>query len=317
VADNIRGKSDIELAEGAARGDPELRKAMSALAHPMVLKQTGVFCKRFCHSNHFHYSCTLFSAWGRTTAEVPLCEWGNGSYAWMLDDLTKSERLLRFEGRSGSSLKHYLSTIINSQPFYERWKNWRFNRRVRVPVYIQRLGQNAVRLFFELSNGDTLANIAQRIGLDLLSTQRLAKEIIAELARRNKLYLLDPPKTASLTGYHGMEDGDEDALIEADIPDSSLDPEKLHENRKLAAGWEALTPVEQFVLESLVVDELDANEVLEALNKMNISIKEGVPPSQTDRQQLYYFRRKALAKLADNAGFSKGDSNKFVSGFKR
>jgi hypothetical protein len=48
----------------------------------------------------------------------------------------------------------------------------------------------------------------------------------------------------------------------------------------------------------MLIDELDANEVLAALIKLDISLAEGVPAEQSNRQQLYYFRRKALAKLA-------------------
>jgi hypothetical protein len=47
----------------------------------------------------------------------------------------------------------------------------------------------------------------------------------------------------------------------------------------------------------MVIDELDANSVLEALCQHGISIKEGTPPEQIDRQQLYFFRRKTLLKL--------------------
>ncbi|WP_455212141.1 hypothetical protein, partial [Kaarinaea lacus] len=60
-----------------------------------------------------------------------------------------------------------------------------------------------------------------------------------------------------------------------------------------------LTAVEQFVLEAMLIDEQDASDVLSALIKLNISIADGVPAQQTNRQQLYYFRRKALAKLAE------------------
>ena len=56
--------------------------------------------------------------------------------------------------------------------------------------------------------------------------------------------------------------------------------------------------MEQFVLEALLIDEQEAMDVLTALKTLGISIKDGVPPEEVDRQQLYYFRRKALAKLA-------------------
>ena len=48
----------------------------------------------------------------------------------------------------------------------------------------------------------------------------------------------------------------------------------------------------------MLIDELDAKEVLAALIKLNICLTDDVPAEQTNRQQLYYFRRKTLAKLA-------------------
>jgi hypothetical protein len=50
------------------------------------------------------------------------------------------------------------------------------------------------------------------------------------------------------------------------------------------------------------IDDQDANDVLAALEKLNISIKDNVAAQDTDRQQLYYFRRKTLAKLAKLTG---------------
>ena len=52
------------------------------------------------------------------------------------------------------------------------------------------------------------------------------------------------------------------------------------------------------MLEAMLIEEQDALDILAALNKMNISIKQGVAAEDTTRQQLYYFRRKCLAKLA-------------------
>ena len=56
--------------------------------------------------------------------------------------------------------------------------------------------------------------------------------------------------------------------------------------------------LEQFVIEALVIEQQDANAVLAALAKLGVSIKPGVAAQDTDRQQLYYFRRKTLAKIA-------------------
>ena len=53
-----------------------------------------------------------------------------------------------------------------------------------------------------------------------------------------------------------------------------------------------------FLGEYTDADDQDAADVFQALQKMDISLKDGVAASDTNRQQLYYFRRKTLAKLA-------------------
>ena len=50
------------------------------------------------------------------------------------------------------------------------------------------------------------------------------------------------------------------------------------------------------------VEQQDAEDVLAALQRLNIFIVEGVAPDQVNRQQLYYFRRKTLEKLTDLSG---------------
>ena len=49
----------------------------------------------------------------------------------------------------------------------------------------------------------------------------------------------------------------------------------------------------------MVVDEQSADDVLAALRALDVSIKPGVSAADTDRQQLYYFKRKALSRLGD------------------
>ncbi len=63
-------------------------------------------------------------------------------------------------------------------------------------------------------------------------------------------------------------------------------------------------PVEQFVLETVVIEERDAMNVLEALKQTRNNIKEDIPTERLDGQQLYYFKRVTLAKLARISGFN-------------
>jgi hypothetical protein len=286
-----------KLAHDAASGDTECRRAVSNIAHPLITQQSLVFCKRYCVNNRFNYICTLDREWGRNTKDDrPLCDWGNGCYTWMLDDLTKAERLLNYTARDGAALVNYLTTIINSVPFYERWKNWRFGDYIYVPSYIKELGGNADKIFRLLCAGDQIANIAQRVGLSEKATETTAHSIHIELTKRKRLHLLNRPKLLSLTNYSEEDDDDND--MQRDIPCDRQNPEQAEINKRLGNNWQRLTPVEQFVLEAMVIDELDANSVLEALCQHGISIKEGTPPEQINPQQLYFFRRKTLLKLA-------------------
>lgn len=73
--------------------------------------------------------------------------------------------------------------------------------------------------------------------------------------------------------------------------------EIIEENLLLSKAWKKLNPVEQFVIEALVIEEQDAEIVLNSLKKLDISFKKGISAADLDRQQLYYFRRKTLVKL--------------------
>ena len=95
----------------------------------------------------------------------------------------------------------------------------------------------------------------------------------------------------------------EDAgLLDWDIPASDVSLEQSQEQARLHDAWQRLDPVEQWVLEAMLVEEQDASDVLQALCKLQLRIDARVPPENTSRQQLYYFRRKTLAKLATLMG---------------
>lgn len=293
---------DLTLAQSAALGQAAARQQIAQRLHPIIAHQTGRFCKRFCHEQRFHYRCTVTPPWGTPPRDALYCEWGNASYGWMLEDLGNSERLRGFQGTDGASLKAYWFKIANSLPFYERWKDWRFGRRVHVPTYIQALAPEAAKVFLALQKGDAPALIAQNLGAAEEPIRQLIQRIITELAQRSRLHLLNPPVTVSLTGFGHAAAEDDCADGQGDVPVYDEEPHERETKAQLAAGWEQLSAVEQFVLEAMVVEQQDAADVLAALQRLNISIVEGRAPAETDRQQLYYFRRKALAKLAKVTG---------------
>ena len=290
----------LELARNAAQADAAARLTVNELAHPIISFQTNRFCKRFCRDNRFRYVCTLNNSITALPRDAILCEWGNASYAWMLDDLTSENRLLQYSGKNGARLKDYFYYIANSLPFYERWKDWRFGRNIHVPTYIKELFPEAGRIFYALRAGDSVPIIAQKLVRSEQDVENMCHMIVSTLTQRHRLHLLDPPVTVSLSG--GAPDfDDEQALLQqqTDIPYFDETPELMQSKQKLSQAWQHLNAVEQFVIESMVLDNLDAEDVLSALRKMDISIKQSVAARDTNRQQLYYFRRKTLAKLSE------------------
>ena len=287
---------DLELAQRAAQGNADAQQKVYSLAQAVIEFQTNRFCKRFCAENQYLYRCSLSDPIGSAKANSALCEWGNASYGWMLDDLCKPERLQKYEARNGAGLFSYIYSIANSLPFYERWKDWRFGRKQRVPAYIQSIDKQAGKVFYALRNQQNLQAISQSLGLSISDVEVIAEQIIARLTKRHKLYLLDPPVLNSLTRL--TQDEASDSTHQLDIASLDEPPEHQQQCEQLQKAFANLDAVEQFVLEALVVEEQDAVEVLEALISFDISIKPGVPAQQTSRQQLYYFKRKCLAKLA-------------------
>ena len=293
----------IELAQRAARGEPVARTRVTQLADPIIRHQTSHFCRRFCYENRYRYRCTLQRPLGGAPSDAPLCEWGNGSYAWMLDDLTKPERLLRFESQNGAPLEGYFFAIANSLPFYERWKEWRFGKRVHTPTYLHALCDMAAKIFLGLRRGENIELLAQHLNQPVDEVRVCARAIVLELTKRNRLHLLQPDRTVSLSDVGSHQDEDEEAgALDWDIPSAEVSLEKNQEQERLHAAWQQLDSVEQWVLEAMLVEEQDASDVLQALCKLQLRIDARVPPENTSRQQLYYFRRKALAKLATLMG---------------
>jgi len=290
-------KDQLTLAKSAASGEKDAREKVNALVEPLIEYQTPRFCKRFCSENQYLYRCTLTPPMGSMRSDAAWCEWGNASYGWMLNDLSHEKRLLKYQGINGANLFDYFYQIANSQPFYERWKDWRFGRRVHVPTYIKVLSPDAASVFLGLRSGENIATIAQKISRPLADIEALVQKIICLLTDKKRLHLLDTPKMVSMT--ESSDDGfsePSEKQIELASYDEAIDV--LEDKQHLQQAWSKLKPEEQFVLEALLIDEQDAEDVLAALAKMQLSIKKGVPAEQTNRQQLYYFKRRTLSQLA-------------------
>ena len=148
--------------------------------------------------------------------------------------------------------------------------------------------------------------IAAQLSASEEAVRKIARSIVDALAKRHKLYLLESPRLSSLSGE--SDDGLDMHQIDVQTEDHSVD---IDQRRTiLSSVWKHLEPVEQYVIESLVIEDQDANDVLDALKTLDISIKSGVPAEDTSRQQLYYFKRKVLdklQKLLDDSGYKLGD----------
>ena len=290
-----RNRENLRLAQDAADNDVSARKEVNALIEPIIDYQTNRYCKRFCKENRTQFKCTLKSPVSNAPVDASLCEWGNGSYAWMLNDLSSTSRLKKYQANNNATLFDYCYVIANSLPFYERWKDWRFGRKVHVPTYIQALGKKAVAVFYALRSQQPLEHISQQTSMPLEQARQLSREIIKLLTRKNKLYLLKPAQDISLSQHEADDKAQSTLESETATYDESIEIQE--ENLLLSKAWSSLNPVEQFVIEALVIEEQDADIVLNSLRKLDISFKDGVAVEDLDRQQLYYFRRKTLAKL--------------------
>lgn len=292
-----RNRENIQLARDAGKDDVSARKKVNALIAPIIDYQTNRFCKRFCKENRSRFKCTLKSPTGSPSADATLCEWGNGSYAWMLNDLSSASRLKKYQANNNATLFDYCYVIANSLPFYERWKDWRFGRKVYVPSYIQALGKTAVTIFYALRSQQSIEQISQQVSQPVEQIKKLSREIIKQLSRRNKLFLLNPVQNISLTQDADEMKAQSDVESETATYDKTIETQEA--NLLLSKAWKQLSPIEQFVIEALVIEEQDAEIVLSTLKKLKLSFKSGASAENLDRQQLYYFRRKTLAKLHD------------------
>ena len=257
----------------------------------LIITKSKKFCKEFCGDNRFQYQCPLDSRWGCQGPDVPLCGFGNDSYVWMRDELTSERRLNKFEGKNGAKLSHYINTIAHSFQFKERWKDWRFGRRIRVPEYVKVIDRDAGKVYWALYDGDGMENIAQRLNRSVSDVELIVKNINIELARRNKSHRLIQVSFISLTGNEREE------LMEVDLPSGDLSMEDQLYFEELNSLMSQLSWQEKFVFDALVIDGLSAKAVLAALIEQGVSIKNGVAPEDTSIEDINYFYRKVKNTL--------------------
>jgi len=246
-------------------------------------------CKKLCYGNRSYYQCTLDTSWSHSKNNSALCEWGNASYEWMLSELMHLHQQNERNDRKISLIENYYRKIIHSISFWERYKNWRFKRRLRVPDYIKVLDPDARQIFWWLYDQDSIANIAQRLGRDAAEIRILVSNIHHELTIRKRSYLLSPNVEVSLENLDPLENNE---ALKTFIPE---DQAEMH--LKVKTAFKQLTWLEQFILDSMVIGDLQAGSVLAALKAQSISLSEKHSPNDMNTQHVYYFLRKTIRKL--------------------
>lgn len=298
------------LLKHAADGDKAARKTINTVVNPFIEFQTDKFCRRFCQNSFRDARCTLTPPQGSfrgVRSEDILCDKANASYAWMLDELTNKQRLSKIRAENTAQLGSYFKTTVNSLPFYERWKNWRFERRIHVPTYICEIDEQAKSIFLQLhSNRDTRI-IAQNLGLSENTVRSTAEAILITLTQRKRLHLLNPTRTFNFSDITSTNDNDGEEgnpqTESLEISDTQFSPENLIYSSQIKSAWMQLSELEQYIIEALVIEEQDAIVVLKTLATLDISLKQNQSSQHNNRQQLYYFKRKSLEKLQ---GFLEG-----------
>lgn len=271
--------------------------AIVNLAQTMVAPRLPTLCKRFCGNNRQRYHCTVDPHWTRAGAGAHLCDWGNATYVWTLDQLIGEARVERWRDQDPSSIGRYFGKVLYSVWFMERFKDWRFQRRIRVPPYIKAIDVDAHKIFWGLCDHDTVPNMAQRLNRAETDVARIVRQIQCELSARNKLMTLQSRQTVPLDHHSEDEDYGTDAVL--------VSPELSHEqqvlNDQVQQAYQQLTWQEQFVVDAMVVDGLGAKEVLASLLEQGVALDGSSSPATQSIQTVYYFLRKTLTKLRNLA----------------
>jgi len=261
----------------------------------LIVPRVNKLCKEYCYQNRRQYKCTLDKSWGSLDQQAALCDWGNGTYTWMLEELLHIRRLEKLvNAENAESIQKYYSKIIHSLPFFERFKNWRFQRRIQIPSYIKAIDPLAHKVFWSLIDYDSVENMAQRLGRSEKDIATIIRKINIQLQKHNSRRLIEPAVLISMTSITSEVD---DGVVEMDIADNTNNPEENALKQQTLRVLQMLDWKEQFVVKSMIIQGISANDVLAVLVEQNISVVSGTEPEQQNTAQLYYFLRKCITKL--------------------
>ncbi len=277
---------------------PRLTPAdIRAVVEPIISRTTKTLCKKHCHGERFRLLCTVDASWSRAAQDASLCDRGNEAYEWMLRDLLGGAKLDKFMHSDRDGVLKYFTKTVNSQPFYERFKDMRFGERVRIPAYIKAIHPLARRVFWMLRKQETIPYIAQALEQPESVVRTWANDIYMKLREHRGVHLLQSHAVLSLDAL--VEDSEEPYGDELTVEDIHHDLERQQEQEHAHAAYAKLSWQEQFIVDTLT-ENLSAKAVLESLAQEEVVI-EGINDAPMDEkcaeQRLYYLRRKALVKL--------------------
>jgi len=268
----------------------------------IVSENLTTFCKKLCANNCVKYQCTLDNNLKIVESDKLLCEWGNGSYDWMVGELHQIQHQNDLKNRKIYFKDRYFRKIIHSVPFWERYKNWRFQRRIRVPEYIKALDPDASVVFWRLYDKDSIENIAQQLCRHTSEIKNLVKQIYAELVLRKRSHMLEQVVNYSLHGdYVQFDNGNTYPLSFQ----PSVDNVDIHHS--VLTAYQQLDWQEQYILDVMVIDNLSATAVLKVLKEQSIRLDDKTDVQDLNIQHVYYFLRKTILKLKQKSNLTGGN----------
>lgn len=257
---------------------------------PLIDSRLKKLCNEFCYQNKHEIQCTLERN-GPSKIENHLCDWGNASYLWIIETLFNLKRLKRVSSFPENNRKKYFSKILYSTPFRERFKDWRFNRRIRVPKYIQPLHASANKIFWSMCDNENVSFIAQKLFIPEAELLAVSKNIEAELLKRRKSYVLAGANASTFN--HTPYDSEESA----ELADTRNSPDAHHDRVAVLNAFSKLDWQEQYLVDSMVIGSATARSMLVLFEKYNISLGKSAGLEPLTEQKIYYHLRKTLIKL--------------------
>ena len=265
------------------------------IIHYIIKQHINSICKKFCFDNRFQYICTLDDRWSKSPSDAVLCDLGNGTYDWMLVELNHLRSNNEKNNIKIDFLEGYYRKVVSSLIFFERYKNWRFQRRIRVPDYIKVLDKDACKIFWGLHDQDSIENLAQRLKRKKSEIKYLISSIYHELHKRKRTYILTQNIELSMDDEFTFSEFQADNVYSSFVEQNSVEKNSLHVD--VMTAYKKLNWKEQYILDTMVIDELSAAAVLKTLREQCISLDDKINPKELNIQHVYYFLRKTIVRL--------------------